>query len=285
MTPGLPPSLEGDYAHCGALASTHYENFPVASRLLPASLRPHVAALYAFARTADDFADEPIHEGKRLVELDRWERDLGAALKGRPANPVARAFAHTLRAFRIPPEVPLRLLTAFRMDVRQGRWKDWDALMHYGRHSADPVGRCVLYLAGVREEKWHRLSDRVCTGLQLINFWQDVSVDLARGRIYLPKAEWRAHKVRETDLLAGKDTDRTRALVRACAERSEEVFRSGFPLARGVPPFLRRELQATFEGGLAILRALRRMGYGVFARRPTLTAWDKMRMAFAAFRG
>ena len=281
----IPLSLRADYEQCAQIAKSHYENFPVASIFLPSSVRPHVAALYAFARTADDFADEPLYEGNRMVELDRWERDFRLALDQRPSNSVARAFAYSVQSNDIPPEIPLRLLTAFRMDIKIKRWKDWDALFDYCRHSADPVGRCVLYFSGVRDKRLHEWSDRICTGLQLINFWQDTSTDLSRGRIYYPKSEWKSAKLKEADFTCGGDNLQTKKLVRKVLDQTEAHFRSGFPLADAVPSHLARELRATFAGGLAIIGQIRRMDYAVFSRRPHLGFWDKAHLAAAALWG
>jgi squalene synthase HpnC len=281
----IPFQLRGDFEQCAQIARRHYENFPVASFLLPSSMRPHVAALYAFARTADDFADEPIYEGNRMVELDRWEREFRLALEGKPSNPVAKAFAYSVQTHGIPPELPLRLLTAFRMDVEVKRWKDWDTLFDYCRHSADPVGRSVLYLAGVKDEKLHLLSDKVCTGLQLINFWQDTTQDLTRGRIYYPKSEWKSAEMKEEAFRPGADDERTKRLVRKVLDLTEEHFRSGFPLADQVPSHLARELRATFAGGLALIGRIRALDYCVFTKRPKLNLWDKMRLGHTAFFG
>jgi len=178
----------------------------VASLLLPPASRPHVAALYAFARTADDFADEPEYGGRRLKEINLWERGLRGALQGKDSPPILRAFAHSLKAFRIPLALPLALLKAYRMDLTVHRYASWDSLLYYCRHSANPVGRMVLYFSGVREEKLHRASDFICSGLQLINFWQDSSIDLKGGRIYYPKSEWKKAGVREKELLALRDS-------------------------------------------------------------------------------
>ncbi len=282
MKSSIPHALRGDYAQCEKLAGSHYENFPVASSLLAGDLRPHVAALYAFARTADDFADEPLYEGNRLTELDRWERDFRQALKGHPSNSVCRAFAHTVKSFEIPPVLPLKLLAAFRMDVNVKRWKNWEAVIDYCRNSADPVGRCVLFLSGVREPRLHQYSNMVCTGLQLINFWQDTSIDLKKGRIYYPKTEWKSARLTEARILEGRDTDATRAMVKKVTDKTEELFREGFPLANEVPGRLRLELKATFAGGLAILGKIRSMNYGVFSQRPKLSAWDKLGVFYAA---
>jgi hydroxysqualene synthase len=182
----IPPHLQQAYADCQRRAFGHYENFPVASLLLPRQPRPHIAALYTFARTADDFADEDKYEGRRLKELDVWEKGLKTAMKGLKASPPLQAFAHTLKTFQIPLSLPLDLLRAFRMDLAHHRYSTWSSVLYYCRHSANPVGRMVLLISGIRDKKLHEYSDFICSGLQLINFWQDTAIDLKRGRIYYP---------------------------------------------------------------------------------------------------
>ena len=285
MASPIPAQLEGAYQHCQQMAFSHYENFPVASLLLPKSSRPHVAALYAFARTADDFADEDKYEGRRLPEINRWERELQAALKGKPARPELRAFAHTLKSFQIPPALPLDLLRAFRMDIVQHRYSTWNALLYYCRHSANPVGRMVLTISGIRDEKVHRCSDFICSGLQLINFWQDTSVDLERGRIYYPLAELKKAGVREKDLLALKDSPSVRRLVENAVDFTEDYFQKGFPIVRSVGGRLKLELKATCLGGAGILKKIRKLDYNVLQNRPTLGAWDKAWLALQTIVG
>ncbi|HUO58235.1 MAG TPA: squalene synthase HpnC [bacterium] len=282
MKNSIPPALVPAYQECLKIATRHYENFPVASLLLSKGSRLHIAALYAFARTADDFADEDSYEGRRVQELNRWEKSLKAALGGKPAPPALRAFAHTLQTFQIPAHLPLNLLRAFRMDIVQHRWSTWNSLLYYCRHSANPVGRMVLYISGIRDEKLHRLSDFICGGLQLINFWQDTSVDLDRGRIYYPKSEWKKTKIREKDLLAGKDTSATRQLVRNAVDFTERYFQQGLPLLEKVPGRLRLELRATYHGGMGILKKIRMMDYNVLENRPQLGNLDKLLIFFTA---
>src|SRR5258708_36371744 len=165
MNSTLSPNLEAAYDQCQKLALSHYENFPVASLLLPKKSRPHVAALYAFARTADDFADEKKYEGRRLKKIKNWEKSLRLAVQGKPAPAILRAFANTLKSFRIPFSLPLDLLRAYRMDLTINRYRSWKDILYYCRHSANPVGRMVLLISGVREERLHRYSDYICTGL------------------------------------------------------------------------------------------------------------------------
>lgn len=275
----IPSSLMRHYDEARKLANTHYENFPVASLLVEKRLRPHVAALYAFARVADDFADEDV-PGRtpkaRLRDLHAWEHGLVSALKGRPAPPILTAFAHTMRIFGIPSRLPLDLLTAFRMDVTVKRWPTWERLLDYCRHSANPVGRMVLLIHGLRDERLHRLSDRICTGLQLINFWQDSSVDLARGRIYYPRCEWTPSGVTEADLLARRPSRAADRLVARAVDFTRELYSSGAALPGLVPGRLRFELKATYLGGLGLLEKVRRLGARVLVLRPAWTPLDKM---------
>jgi squalene synthase HpnC len=310
MNSSIPPVLNSAYKECQKLAFGHYENFPVASLLLPRKSRPHVAALYAFARTADDFADEPIDvllekkewapspEAKslakggeaglkkwRLRQLDRWEKGLRSALAGKKAPEPLRAFAHTLRTFHISPFLPFSLLRAFRMDIVRHRYSTWNALLYYCRHSANPVGRMVLSISGIRDEKLHRLSDFICSGLQLINFWQDTSIDLARGRIYYPKTEWKKAGVRGKDLLALKDSPSVRKMVKSSVDFTEAYFRKGYPLLDQVHGRLGLELKATYLGGKGILNNIRKMDYNVLQTRPAWSAGGKLSLVLRALIG
>jgi squalene synthase HpnC len=204
------PRLTAAYESCLALAREHYENFPVASWLVPARLRPHVAAVYAFARIADDFADEPgCTAGERLRLLDGWQdalhRAVGAGEPLDPAQPpqhaaVFTALPHTIRRFDLPIGLFESLLSAFRQDVTVGRYADWAALDDYCRRSANPVGRLVLRLFGHRDDRFDCWSDAICTALQLTNFWQDFAVDWERGRLYVPETVWRSTAARVEDL-------------------------------------------------------------------------------------
>jgi squalene synthase HpnC len=278
----IPSSLKSDYEECLRRAQAHYENFPVASLLLPKESRAPIAALYAFARTADDFADEPEYDGRRAREINRWEKLLRDALKGKPAPPVLRAFAHTLQIFKIPPALPLALLKAYRMDLTVRRYSSWKELLHYCRHSANPVGRMVLLISGLRDEKLHRYSDFICTGLQLINFWQDSSTDLKRGRIYYPQASLKKAGVTSKDLLALKDSVRTRRLVENSVDYTQTYFVQGLPLLQTVSGRLRWELKATVLGGQGILNKIRKMDYNVLQQRPAWSTVEKAALAWQA---
>lgn len=281
----IPKNLELAYEHCQKLALSHYENFPVASLLLPKESRPHVAALYAFARTADDFADEEAFEGKRLLELNRWEKGLKTAAMGKKASAVLQAFANTLKTFQIPISLPLNLLKAYRMDLTIKRYTSWKDLLFYCRHSANPIGRMVLFISGIRDEKLHYYSDFICSGLQLINFWQDTSIDLKRNRIYYPKQELRKVGIAEKELLTFKDSPQIRQLVKNALEYTENYYRQGFPLLGSVSGRLRLELKATYLGGQGILNKIKAIDYNVLQNRPSLSAMDKFSLLLKALFG
>ncbi|MDH4228619.1 MAG: squalene synthase HpnC [Nitrospirota bacterium] len=287
----IPPALAPDYAHCTAIARGHYENFPVASLLIPARLRPHVCAVYAFARRADDFADEARFEGRRLERLRGWEEQFLAALNGvgpGPSgvsrNPVLRAAAHTASVFDLPAALFLDLLSAFRQDVTVRRYATFADLLDYCRRSADPVGRLVLRLFGYRDAELDRLSDAICSALQLANFWQDVAVDAAKGRIYLPVEDLHRFGVSADAVLAGGALDeaameRFRDLLGFRIARTRALFQDGKPLCQRVGGRLGMELKAVWLGGMAILDGIEAVDCDVFRRRPAHTSAARLRMA------
>ncbi len=243
------------YAVCLRLARSHDENFPVASWLLPAPMRPHVAAIYAFARTADDFADEgDVDDAQRLRRLDDWEAKLDA-----PADhPVFVALRNTIDECRLDPQLFRDLISAFKQDVTQKRYAAWAELLDYCRRSANPVGRLVLGVAGYRDDALAAKSDSVCTALQLVNFWQDVERDRAKGRDYLPK----------------ELADRFGASARAEAgRRTRTLFDEGRGVTDAVTGRLALELRATWLGGVRILERLEAVNFDP-ARRPSLGPTD-----------
>jgi hydroxysqualene synthase len=276
MTVAIPPHMTDAYEKCQALAFGHYENFPVASLLLTKNVRPHIAALYAFARMADDFADEEKYEGVRLARLKEWGGNFQKALRGKPTTPYLDAFAHTVRALQIPMKLPLALLKAFHRDVTIHRYASWDRVLDYCHHSANPVGRMVLLIHGIRDEALHQYSDHLCSGLQLINFWQDTSIDLRRNRIYYPKSELKKAGVQERDLLTFMDSSRVRTLVKNAVDFTEAYFQQGAPLPELVRGRLKLELRATTLGGQCILNKIRKINYNVLNHRPVLNLWDKL---------
>jgi phytoene synthase len=277
------PTLDEAFAHCKARVRAHYENFPV-GLFVPKEKQPYVHALYAFARTADDFADEPRYEGSRREKLDEWERRLRACYRGEAEDPIFVALGETVRRLEIPPELLLDLLSAFRQDVEKNRYETWDELLDYCRRSADPVGRLVLLVFGYRDPGLPPLSDAICTGLQLANHWQDVAVDLRKDRIYVPRELMRRFGVGEWDLSAGQVGDGFRALMAELIARTRALFERGRPLCDRVGRDLRFEMRLTWLGGSSILDGIEAVEADVFRRRPQHGALDKLRLAWRAWR-
>lgn len=275
------PRLERAYAGCRRLARRHYENFPVASRLLPPAMRPHVAAVYAFARRADDFADEGDRSPReRLALLDDCRRRLRAAARGPAAategetDPVLLALGNTMRVCDLPLTLFEDLLSAFRQDVTVRRYRTWDDLLDYCGRSANPVGRIVLRIGGFRDATLDRAADRICTALQITNFLQDFRRDWERGRLYVP-AEIRARcGAREEDLGAAALAAPWRAALAETAGRTRALFEEGRDLCDRLPGRLGLELRLTWLGGRRILDRLERTGCDPFVRRPALGAPD-----------
>ena len=266
----------------------HYENFPVASLLCPARLRPAVRALYAYARTADDLADEGVRPAdERLALLDAYEADLRSVAAGRTPSPrwtgVFAALAPVLREHRLPLTLLVDLLDAFRQDVVQNRHADRAALLDYCRRSADPVGRLVLHLHGINDAASLQQSDAVCSGLQLANFWQDLGVDTRRGRLYVPLADCRRHGVSPEALLTGRAEPALGALLADLIGWTRALLRHGAPLVHRLGGRAGWELRLVVQGGLAILGRVETLGPGVLARRPTLGLADAPRIAWRAF--
>lgn len=263
--------IDEAYAVCLRLARSHYENFPVASWLLPAPMRPHIAAIYAFARTADDFADEgDLSDDERLAKLDAW----GAQLHEPSDHPIFIALHDTIRRFQLDPQLCDDLLSAFRQDVVTKRYETWSDLMDYCRRSANPVGRLVLGVAGHRDERLARQSDAVCSALQLVNFWQDIEKDWAKGRVYVPAEMTRASGAVETDLQARRITPEWAAALKVAAGLTRSLFDEGRGVTDGVSGRLRWELRATWIGGVRILDRLETSRFDVFRARPTLGFLD-----------
>jgi squalene synthase HpnC len=279
------PNLAEAYAYCGRLARAHYENFTVASWLMPRAMRPHMHAIYAYARIADDFADELADVERSLAHLDEWERELDLAYAGTPRHPVMIALADTIRRFAIPREPFADLLKAFRSDVNFQGFETIEDLCGYARCSANPVGRLVLYLFGYRDGERQRLSDLVCTGLQLANFWQDIAIDFAKGRIYFPRRDLGHFGVTEDDLRASRLSQAFVALMRHEIEYARDLLVRGAALHQMVDRRLGRDVLMFAGGGLAILRAIERAGYDVFTKRPTLVKLDYLGLGFNALMG
>ena len=324
-----PPALADARAYCLHVTQSHYENFTVASWLLPRRLRPHFHAVYAYCRWADDLADEaggeqPLHAtaapaatehardnvraasgaapistltvaspvgitaadglaATRLELLDWWEEQLLDCYRGAPPwHPVMVALGETIRDFEIPAEPFCDLLVAFRQDQLVNRYESFDDLLGYCRNSANPVGRLVLYLGRAHTAENVELSDSICTGLQLANFWQDVAVDWRRGRCYLPFERLRAQGINEQELAAGRATPALRQVLAAEVDRAERWLRAGLPLVGRVPRWLQIDLSLFIHGGLAILSAIRRAEFDVWTARPTVSRGAQLRLLSGA---
>jgi phytoene synthase len=289
------------YARCEALARSHYENFPVA-RMLPKALRPHVAAIYAFARTADDIADEgyglpgggdgsPAAIQGRLDALRRMDARCLAAVEGGDPGVaedgtdwIFPALGDTLRKFGIPAQLCLDLTSAFAQDVVKRSYADFDEVLDYCRRSANPVGRIVLLLHGYSDARRFAQSDAICTALQLANFWQDIAVDWKKDqRTYLPLEDLRRFGVPRESLGEAVASEPIRECVRFNVERAQSLFDKGRPLAASLCFPLSLEIRATWLGGVTILRKIRAQGYDTLRSRPRINAADKLRLLFRAF--
>jgi phytoene synthase len=268
-----PVRLAAAYAECARLARTHYENFTVGSWLLPRRLRHDLAAIYAFARGADDIADEGPDDG-RLARLDAWEEQLLACARDPAAadTPLFLALGHTIARHQLPVDTFRDLLAAFRRDAagETRAFPTFADVLAYCRCSANPVGRLVLALFGHRDAERRARSDDVCTALQLTNFWQDVAGDLARGRVYIPEEDFARHPGARAALAAGRVNPAFQALLAFEVGRTRALFTRGLALADLVSGRLRREVRIFAGGGLALLDRLAAAEYDVFARRPTL---------------
>ena len=284
------PELARAYAFCERLAREHYENFPVASRLLPARMRPHVAAIYAFARYADDMADEGDRPAaERLADLDMWGDRLDRAVRDGDIDPVPQAevfvaIRHSIAECRLPLSLLHDLLSAFRQDVTVTRYATWEDLLDYCRRSANPVGRLVLRVAGHDRADLDAASDAVCTALQLTNFWQDVEIDRRKGRLYVPASIWQGTGAREEDLDARRLTPAWREALADVTRRTRALFAVGRPVADGVSGRLRYELRATWLGGNRILDKLEAANFDMFTHRPALTRTDVPVIAWQTLR-
>jgi squalene synthase HpnC len=267
----------------------HYENFPVASLLCPPALRPAVSAIYHFARTADDLADEgDAGPAVRLADLAAYREDLLAVLSGHAPGPrwrkVFGPLAQRIRTFALPGAQLHDLLDAFEQDVRNPPYPDRSSLLDYCRRSANPVGRLLLHLYGIHDARSLQQADAICSALQLVNFWQDLSVDGPRGRHYVPDADRETHGVNKAELVTCTDSPRTRALVASLCAWSRALMMQGAPLAMRVPGRAGWELRLVVQGGLRILEKINAMDHAALARRPAITALDAPLLLWRAWR-
>jgi squalene synthase HpnC len=283
--PDHAPSEAEARGYCRRLARSHYENFSVASWFLPERLRQHFFNVYAYCRISDDLGDEVGDTAASLQLLDQWETELNACYEGHPRHPVFVALAETVRKFEIPKHEFADLLTAFRQDQSVSRYETFNDLLGYCRYSANPVGHLVLYLCGYRDSERQQLSDYTCTALQLANFWQDVSADFAKGRIYLPLEDLRRFGVSEEVIRDGENTAAFRAMTRFEVERAREWFAQGMPLIAKVECALATDIELFSRGGQEILRAIERQDYAVLGRRPAISKTRKLALVARAALG
>ncbi len=270
------PAVAQEYTRW--LATHHYENFSVASWLLPKELHQHFYNLYAYCRWADDLGDEIPSQERALELLSWWETELDACYEGRPSHPVFVALHETIVAKDVPKQPFADLLKAFRQDQVVKRYPTWDSVLDYCVYSANPVGRLVLYLCGYRDEGRQKLSDATCTGLQLANFWQDVSRDLEIGRIYIPLDRAAAHGVTERDIVERNFDERYVALMKDLIARTRGLFNQGLPLAKMVEGKLAIDLEMFSRGGLAVLDSIETMGYDTLHSRPSVSKGKQVRL-------
>jgi len=280
--PKVAPSLAEAREYCRRLARTHSENFSVATWFLPKRLRQHFFNVYAYCRISDDLGDETGNAEQSLWLLDQWEAELDACYGDVPRHPVFVALAETARELDIPRQPFADLLKAFRQDQSVVRFPTFEDVLGYCRYSANPVGHLVLYVCGYRDAERQALSDFTCTALQLANFWQDVSVDYAKGRIYLPLEDLRRFGVSEEDIAAERNTSDFCEMMKFEVQRAREWFEQGLPLAGKVDRGLAIDIELFSRGGLEILHAIERQDYAVLGRGPEISKPRKLALVARA---
>lgn len=283
--PEVAPSEAEAQEYCRRLARAHYENFSVATWFLPKRLQQHFFNVYAYCRISDDLGDEVGNPAASMRLLEEWESELDACYSGNPKHPVFVALAETVRACKVPRHEFSDLLTAFRQDQTTTRYETFQDLLGYCRNSANPVGHLVLYLCGYSDDERQRLSDFTCTALQLANFWQDVSVDYGKGRIYLPLEDLRRFGVDERDIAAQRNTPQFVEMMKFEVERAREWFRQGLPLVKRVSRELAIDIELFSRGGQEILNAIERQGFAVLGRRPAISKSRRLALVARAALG
>ena len=279
-----PEALRQSYSTVEACAYTrwlgthHYENFHVVSALLPKRLHQDFYNVYAYCRWADDLGDETGDRAESLRLLEWWRGELDGMYQGRATHPVFVALTGTVREHQIPREPFADLIQAFVQDQTVSRYRDWEEVFHYCRYSANPVGRLVLYLCGYRDDERQRLSDATCTALQLANFWQDVTVDLLKDRVYIPLDVMARHGYTVEELFAHRFTPAFREVMREIVGKARELFLEGRPLDRMVSPRLALDIDLFSRGGMLVLKKIERQGYDVLAGRPAVSKGERVRL-------
>jgi squalene synthase HpnC len=286
-----PSALDYTWPHAEAeqytrwLATHHYENFHVVSFLLPKHLHQDFYNVYAYCRWADDLADEIGNTSESLRLLNWWSSELDRMYEGDAQHPVFVALLPTVRKYRIPKQPFADLLRAFIQDQKVTRYQNWDEVLDYCKCSANPVGRLVLYLCGYSDPERQRLSDFTCTALQLANFWQDVTVDQLKDRVYLPLDLLAKHNYTVEDLFAHRFDDRFRAIMREAVDKARELFYAGLPLIRMVDRRLSIDLDLFSRGGMCILEKIEQQDYDVLSRRPKVSKLERVGLLISAVMG
>jgi squalene synthase HpnC len=280
--PAEPPTLAEAQAYCKHLTESHYENFHVASWFLPERLRSHFQSIYAYCRISDDLGDEVGDTQQSLALLEFWGQELDACYAGMTRHPVFVALAETIRVCAIPKEPFADLLVAFRQDQMVTRYETRQDVLAYCRYSANPVGRLVLYACGYRDAERFTLSDATCTALQLANFWQDVRVDWAKDRVYIPLEDMRKFGVDEALLASGVANHNFLALMLEEVKWARGLFAEGLPLIGMVDRELALDVDLFSRGGLEILRAIEKQKYDVLKRRPAIAKSRKAALLLRA---
>ena len=274
--PDTAPSLAVAQQYCERLAKSHYENFSVATWFLPAKLRQHFYNVYSYCRISDDLGDEVGNAQQSLELLDQWEAELNACYAGSAKHPVFVALSETVRQFAIPKHEFSDLLIAFRRDQTITRFETFNDILDYCKYSANPVGHLVLYLGGYNDAERQKLSDYTCTALQLANFWQDVTVDYLKGRIYLPLEDMRRFGVPEQQIAERRTTPQFIELMKFEVQRAREWFERGLPLIKVVNKELAVDLELFSRGGQEILNAIETQGFDVLRERPVISKPRKL---------
>ena len=271
--------MDSAYKSAIAFAKAHYENFPVISFLIPKKLQKHIAVIYWFARTADDFADEgELNPEERLKRLNDFEEKLTSTLNGNPKNEFIAGLVNTIKDKNLTPHLFYDLLKAFKQDVLKKRYKDFNEVLEYCRHSANPIGRLILELFNIRNEEVFQYSDKICTALQLTNFYQDTIIDYKKGRIYLPEEEMQKFGVSKKSFELKENNLNLKSLIKFNVERTQVLFEEGKSLLGHLNGRFKYEIKWTISGGEAILEKIKKNDYDVLNIRPELSKKDFIRL-------
>ncbi|MBI5402387.1 MAG: squalene synthase HpnC [Ignavibacteriae bacterium] len=278
-------NLDKAYMHCRKIALGHYENFPVGSLLFPAKYRKYIYAIYAFARTADDIADsDELSSEEKLKLLNEMDLKLDRISENNTLDDeIFFALSDTVRTVGIPVQEFKNLLIAFRQDSHRQKYEEFDELIEYSRYSANPIGHLVLYVSGLKDEKLFRLSDYVCTALQLANFWQDVSVDLKMGRIYIPQSEMKKFNYCYELLNVRNENSDFIALIKYLVDRTRSIFSQGKELENFLKGRMKYEFRTMYRGGMIILDKIEKIEYRVISQRVNIGKAGKLNLLLKIF--